>query len=185
MKARASIGTANRLGLEKGRNAVEPTTAYLLLERGCSGKCIFCLQGQGDASKVSRVEWPQYEHDEIGSLLNGSNFKRICIQTSIYPELEEDLAKLLKALPDNIKVSVSISPLANVDPFKLKQAGVERLGIPIDGATKEITTKAKGFSEEEWNRFFDYLFDAIDIFDTGKVATHVIVGLGESEKNME
>ena len=90
LRARASIGTANLLGLEKGKNAVEPTTAYLLLERGCSGKCIFCLQGKGENSKVSRVEWPQYEVDELGPLLQDSNFDRICIQTSIYPELEND-----------------------------------------------------------------------------------------------
>ena len=184
MKIRASIGTTNRLKLTKGKNEVDPTTAYLLLERGCSGKCIFCPQSSGERNKVSRVVWPEFELDDIVNSLIDSGFERICLQTAIYPKLEEDLAVVLKAIPDNIPVSISISPLSDIHPAKLKMAGVDRIGIPLDGATEEIAKVMKGYGEKEWEEFFDYLLEAIEIFGADRVTTHIIVGLGENDKDL-
>ena len=123
MNIRASIGTVNRLGLAKGRNDVEPTTAYLLLERGCSGKCVFCPQSAGVSDRVSRVIWPEFELDDIVKQMDGSGFERICLQAAIYPKLEDDLAIVLSKLSRDIPISVSISPLSKVEPFKLAEAG--------------------------------------------------------------
>ena len=184
MNIRASIGTANRLGLTNGKNNVEPTTAYLLLERGCAGKCVFCPQSFGDNEHVSRVVWLEYDLSDIVERLNDSEFEWICLQTAVYPKLEDDLAVVLSSISRDIPISVAVSPLSQIEPFKLAEAGVDRIGIPVDGATKSIVEWSKGYSSTEWEEFFDYLFTAIEVFGKEKVSTHIIVGLGETDKEL-
>jgi biotin synthase len=68
---------------------------------------------------------------------------------------------------------------------KLAEAGVERIGIPLDAATEEIFSKIKG--EEAggpyvWQRQLRVLEDAVKVFGRKMVSTHLIVGLGETEE---
>jgi biotin synthase len=70
---------------------------------------------------------------------------------------------------------------------KLAKAGVERIGIPIDAANEEIFDRIKGKQAKgpyAWNKQFEALDSAVQIFGKGNVSTHLIVGLGETEKDM-
>ena len=70
---------------------------------------------------------------------------------------------------------------------KLKKLGVERIGIPLDAATEQIFNKIKGKNvggPYSWKRTFELLTEAVKIFGKGKVSTHIIVGLGETEKDV-
>ena len=67
----------------------------------------------------------------------------------------------------------------------MKKAGVDRLGIALDAATEAIFVKVKGKDaggSYTWENQFSQLKDAIAVFGKGDVSTHVIVGLGETEK---
>jgi biotin synthase len=69
----------------------------------------------------------------------------------------------------------------------LAEAGVERIGIPIDAATEKLFDKVKGAEAGgpyKWKNQFKLLREAINIFGKGKVSTHLIVGLGETEEEM-
>jgi biotin synthase len=69
----------------------------------------------------------------------------------------------------------------------LSEAGAERIGIPLDAATKELFDKVKGFSAGGpycWEKQFKLLSEAVNVFGKGKVSTHLIVGLGETEREM-
>jgi biotin synthase len=69
----------------------------------------------------------------------------------------------------------------------LAKAGAERIGIPLDAATEEIFDKVKGLSAGgpyEMRRQLALLEEAVKVFGKGKVSTHLIVGLGETEKEM-
>jgi len=71
--------------------------------------------------------------------------------------------------------------------MSLAEAGAERIGIPLDAATKKIFDAVKGRNiggPYSWEKVFGLLTEAVDIFGKGRVSTHLIVGLGETEKEM-
>jgi len=70
---------------------------------------------------------------------------------------------------------------------QLAEVGVERIGIPLDVATEELFCKVKGRyvgGPYVWAEQFRLLSEAVQIFGKGEVSTHLIVGLGETEKEM-
>lgn len=197
-KIRVSLGSAMVLGLLKGKLDAMPTTAYLLTYRRgrCNANCGFCPQARGShgrADMLSRVSWPVFPTrdvlDGIASAVRGGQIRRVCLQALNYPEVFADLLAFVKATYSHVKVPVSIScqPLNRENMRQLAEVGAERIGIPLDAATEELFNKVKGRhvgGPYIWEEQFKLLSEAVEIFGKGKVSTHVIVGLGETEKEM-
>jgi biotin synthase len=142
---------------------------------------------------LSRVSWPVFSTE---SVINGieiavkeGELKRVCLQALNYPGVFKHLACLVNMIHKRIDVPISVScqPL-NIDNIRLlAEAGIERIGIPLDAATRRLFDKVKGSSAEGpyiWEEQFKILSDAVNIFGRGKVSTHLIVGLGETERDM-
>jgi len=197
-KIRVSLGSAIVLGLLRGKLDAIPTTAYLLTYRRgkCNANCGFCPQARGSRGRVdmlSRVSWPifptMYVLDGIERAVKDCQIRRVCLQALNYPEVFRHLLALVKAIYSRVKVSVSIScqPLNRENMRRLAEVGVERIGIPLDAATEELFNKVKGRhvgGPYIWEEQFELLSEAVEIFGKGKVSTHLIVGLGETEKEM-
>jgi biotin synthase-related radical SAM superfamily protein len=197
-KVRVSIGSAIVLGLINGRLNAKPTTAYLMTYRRgkCLANCGFCPQARKSRSRadmLSRVSWPAFSTKQV---LNGivetvkrGGIKRVCIQALNYPEVHAHLQALAKAVSKraDVPISVSCQPLNPENIRRLAKAGVERIGIPLDAATQEIFDKVKGASAGgpyNMEKQLALMKEAVKVFGKGKVSTHLIVGLGESEKEM-
>jgi biotin synthase-related radical SAM superfamily protein len=197
-KIRVSLGSAMVLGLLRGKLDAMPTTAYLLTYRRgkCNANCSFCPQARGShgrADMLSRVSWPvfptMYVLDGLESAVRDGQIRRVCLQALNYPEVFGHLLAFVKAIYLRVKVSVSIScqPLNRENMRRLAEAGVERIGIPLDAATEELFSKVKGRlvgGPYVWDEQFRLLSEAVQIFGNGEVSTHLIVGLGETEKEM-
>ena len=197
-KIRVSLGSAMVLGLLKGKLDAMPTTAYLLTYRRgkCNANCGFCPQARGShgrADMLSRVSWPVFQTmhmlDGIESAVNDGQIRRVCLQALNYPEVFADLLALVKAIHSRVEVSVSIScqPLNRENMRQLAEVGVERIGIPLDAATEELFNRVKGRhvgGPYVWQEQFKLLSEAVEIFGKGEVSTHLIVGLGETEREM-
>ncbi|MFW9923410.1 MAG: radical SAM protein [Candidatus Thorarchaeota archaeon] len=195
MNIRASIATAALLKLTTVKLLEEPTTAYLMLqtESHCLANCMFCPQAKESSSKLdklSRVLWPSYNSLDVikGFKENPSAFKRICIQTVRYQGSTKDLLSFLDELAE-VKISIPISvcsyPLSKQQFAQLKKLGVERIGISFDCATEEIFERVKGKSRGKnlsWLIMEKTLQKAVEIFGNTNVSTHLIVGLGETER---
>jgi biotin synthase-related radical SAM superfamily protein len=195
---RVSIGSAMVLGLLKGKLDAVPTTAYLMTFRKgkCIANCGFCPQAresQGRADMLSRVSWHVFPtesvFDGIEKTVREGRMKRVCLQALNYPEVFRHLASLVDAIHKKADVSISVScqPLNSDNIRFLAEAGVERIGIPLDAATEELFDKVKGSSAGgpySWERQFELLNEAVKIFGRGRVSTHLIVGLGETEREM-
>ena len=193
---RVSLGTAIILGLLEGKLDAEPTTAYFMTYR--SGKCIancgFCPQAKGSRSNtelLSRVSWPIFSTSKVLEALAESaiknKIKRVCIQALNYPDVFNHLEALVQEIKEQnaIPVSISCQPQTKTNIKRLAQAGVDRLGIALDAATESVFNRIKGKdtgSTYTWENQFLQLEEALEIFGKGKVSTHVIVGLGETEK---
>jgi biotin synthase-related radical SAM superfamily protein len=197
-KVRVSLGSAIVLGLLSGKLDAPPTTAYLMTYRRgkCLANCGFCPQArksQGRADMLSRVSWPTFPIkrvlDGIEENAKNSGIKRVCIQALNYPEVFAHLQALVKAVSRYAKVPISVScqPLNPENIRRLAEAGAERIGIPLDAATEKIFDRVKGVAAGgpyEMNKQLALLREAVEIFGRGKVTTHFIVGLGETEKEM-
>jgi len=69
----------------------------------------------------------------------------------------------------------------------MKEAGVERVGIAVDAATLELFEKYRGKGvrgPHKWDRYWKVLEDSVAVFGRGMVGVHLIVGLGETERQM-
>ncbi|MGB9676549.1 MAG: radical SAM protein [Candidatus Bathyarchaeales archaeon] len=197
-KIRVSLGSAIVLQLLNGKLDAAPTTAYLMTykEGKCNANCAFCPQARESSSRadmLSRVSWPTFPTEKvmkgISKAVASGTIRRVCIQALNYPEVFVDLTAIIKAIKQeaNVPTSVSCQPLSAKNVQLLAEAGAERIGIPLDAATKEIFDNVKGAAVKgpyNWERQWQILDEATKIFGKGMVSTHLIVGLGETEKEM-
>ena len=196
MKLRVSLGTAIVLGLEKARLDARPTTAYLMLyhEGRCLANCAFCPQARsarlGRADMLSRIVWPAYRLGDVLSALERARdrgLKRACVQALLYPRFARDLLSVVKALASScdLPISVSCQPLSKTVMVELVRAGAERLSVPVDAATPELFDAVKGRGVNgpyRWEAHMRALEKALGVFGPGFVGTHLIIGLGETER---
>jgi biotin synthase-related radical SAM superfamily protein len=197
-RIRVSLGSAVVLGLADAKLDAAPTTAYLMTYRRdkCTANCGFCPQARTSSARadmLSRVSWPVYQTLEvlegIVDPVTDGKIKRVCIQALNYAKAFSDLHALVKAVSRSVKVPISVScqPLNRQDLHRLASAGVERIGIPLDAATKEIFDRTKGAKiggPYSWKKQWQILAQANETLGKGRVSTHLIVGLGETEKEM-
>ncbi|MFW9802955.1 MAG: radical SAM protein [Candidatus Thorarchaeota archaeon] len=194
-KIRLSIGTAIQMGLEPGDLDECFSTAFLMTytDRRCSANCAFCPQARGSNSasdRLSRISWPVYTLDDIMERFSEDTpFKRVCIQVLNSPGITKDVKQIIIQLRDNIQIPISISihPLSKAEMMRLHAAGATSIGIALDACTEPLFTKIKGKergSAYRWQTHIEALSNALEVFGEGNVATHLIVGLGESEEEI-
>jgi len=193
---RVSTGTAIVLDLLSGKLDAQPTTAYLMTYREgkCTANCGFCPQASGSKSSaelLSRITWPKFPtRDAVKALSDGfkkGKIKRVCIQALNYPEVFVHLEALVKEIKKEaaVPVSVSCQPRSRANIELLKHAGVDRLGVPLDAATQPLFNVIKGKNSNgpyRWDIELLMLSEALAVFGRGKVSTHLIIGLGETER---
>jgi len=187
-RVRLSYGSAVELGLIKGVLRAKPTTAYLFLKDvRCRGRCRFCPQSSdmGDEEeRISRVDWPEFALDDVEKGVSSNRkFQRVCIQCSDEHSVKEGVLGLVRELKggSDLPISVSTSPISLEQMKRIREAGAEILTIPLDCAGEALFPLIKGRS---WDDHWRALRDALGVFGTGKVGTHIIVGLGETEKEV-
>ena len=195
---RVSIGSAIKLELTKGALDAEPTTAYLLsyVEGKCSSNCAFCSQARESSSRadmLSRVTWPIFNTERVVQAIRSSwkkdQLHRVCLQTVNHNKSFEETIATVVAIRNaaSIPISVSCMPFNKSEMKQLKKAGVDRIGIPLDASTKELFDRLKGSSAGglyQWESHIDALQSAVKIFGKGEVSTHLIVGLGETDREL-
>lgn len=189
MKIRCSLGTAKVLGLKRLKVDALPTTAYLMVGERCRFDCAFCAQARNSSARsdlLSRVSWPKFVGSEV---LEGFTFpeaqtvlQRICFQVVQDKVALEETKQWVKMLKNNspLPICVSAGPRTLEEVQELLDLGVDHISIALDAATPEIYAQNKDGS---WAQRFTLLREAAEKFP-GHMATHLIVGLGESEEEM-
>jgi biotin synthase len=127
----------------------------------------------------------------MNSFRNGGKdrFRRVCIQCLNDPimlsKLELVVSKLKEAA--DLPVSVSVGPMGKKKLRSLKENGVERVGIAIDGGSESVFAEVKGSGvgnpytyESTWRA----LDAALGICGKGSVSTNLIIGLGETDRDV-
>jgi len=190
---RVSLGSAIALGLEYGPDLSHFTTLFVMThsETGCTANCAFCPQAidsNAQPGMLSRIGWPKLDSNTFKDAANSNleKFQRICIQCLNYPQVVDDCLEILDMLKyPQVPVSVCIHPLSKQDMVRLHDAGVERIGIAVDACTRELFESIKGKQRTpkySWEGHLRALSNAKRIWDSKNVTTHLIIGLGETEK---
>lgn len=184
-----SAGTASVLGKKTMKSHVLPTTAYIMLGENCRNHCQFCSQSHESIAKknyLSRITWPSFHTDEVTENLSVAyakgDIKRVCLQVVNDKANWENTMHSLKELGKRQIKAVCVSNYFKyVEQAKeLIEAGAEKVCIALDGATPIIYEQAKkGDWQERWN-----LLTKCAAVLPGKITTHLIVGLGETEEEM-
>ncbi len=186
------------MGLVRIKMDAEPTTAYLMTYREgkCDANCSFCPQARGSRSRadlLSRVTWPTFPLRSVvfgieRGFLRGS-IRRACVEALNYPGVLQDVIAIVEAIRSRVKVPISIScqPLDRKGLEELVKVGVDRVSIPLDAVTKDLFEKVKGSlagGPYSWEAHLFALREAVKAFGRGRVTTHLIVGLGETERDV-
>lgn len=204
-----STAAAITLGLVPGRlyrcNCTRCLNLLLTYPEGCRANCAYCgLARHREARRdyadrnFIRVDWPSLRvADLIARVIEAGDatpFHRMCISMITHPRSEEDTFSILKSWTDRIPQSqVPVSILSNpttmtrADVARLDQLGAEIFTVALDAATPEIfeRTRGKGVaSPHSWAKYWEILEAAADIFGPGRFGAHIIVGMGETEKEV-
>ncbi|NLD44068.1 MAG: radical SAM protein [Chloroflexi bacterium] len=186
---RASSGTAAVLGLRTLAMDAAPTTAYLMLGSRCLRNCAFCAQARessADASALSRVLWPAFPREDVAAAVaaahRAGDIRRACFQVTVGRDSVAAAAHAARLLAgvSPVPICVSVSPRDLADVAGLLNAGAQRVTIALDAATEPIHRRAKSGS---WAGSLALLEQAVDAFP-GRIGTHLIAGLGETERDL-
>ena len=194
---RVSLASAIILGLTAGVMDAKPTTIYLMTYRTgkCVANCSFCSQARSSTSRanmLSRVIWPTFPSRKVIDQMKNAkmdDIQRVCIQAMNYPDVFGEILGLIRKIhtETNLPISISCQPLTSEQMRKLKDAGIDRVGIPLDVPTKRLFEEVKGIvvgGPYIWERSIDALRTAVQVLGRGRVSTHFIVGLGESDEEL-
>ncbi|MHB1296674.1 MAG: radical SAM protein [Anaerolineae bacterium] len=186
---RVSSGSAAVLGLQSLRMDVAPTTAYLMLGQRCSRNCAFCTQARAShahADALSRVMWPEFEAPRVAAALAAAfregRIARACFQVTVSPGYLEDARRAVTELArvSPLPTCVSVAPRSIEDVRVLLEAGADKVTIALDAACERVYRSAKNGSWQTASA----LLEACAAAFPGRMATHLIVGIGETEREM-
>lgn len=184
-----SIGTAAVLGLANVPMAAAPTTAYLMLGGRCLMNCAYCAQAresQSSALNLSRVTWPEYELEAVmGRLAQAAiegTIRRACLQVTVTADAFQRSLAILRTVRSvtELPFDVAILPHDLDQVRQLLEAGADHIGFGLDAACERVFRQVKG---GDWARSLALLEETARRFP-GRAAVHLIVGLGETEREL-
>ncbi len=170
----------------------------LTYEDGCKAKCSYCglsktREIEEEDRTFIRVDWPSYSIDEIidRTKKHGGHLQRVCVSMITHPKALDDMCTVMRKFKDETELLISglISPtmIKNKEIIQdIKDAGSDMIGVAIDCVTPDIfeENRGKGVSgPHKWEHYWDVVKWSCDVFGAGNVGVHLIVGLGETEKD--
>ena len=116
----------------------------------------------------------------IARAAEAGHIRRACFQVTVGQDhvARTEEAVLRLAAATSVPICASVAPRDLADVARLLDAGSERVTISLDAATEAVFRRTKG---GRWARGCALLDEAAAAFP-GRIGTHLIVGLGETER---
>ncbi|AOV16362.1 radical SAM protein [Acidihalobacter aeolianus] len=202
-----STAAAITLGLVPGSMHRTSCTHCLNLlvtyPEGCRANCSYCgLARHREESRdyadrnFIRVDWPTVSYDDVIQRVLGNadkgQFERMCISMITHPNSDYDtlvlLRKWMQAVP-HIPVSILSNPttMKYEDLVTLRDEGADIFTVALDAVTPEIFERTRGKSVDSphrWDKYWQAIEWAAEIFGPEKFGAHLIAGMGETEQEM-
>lgn len=183
---KVSSGTLSVLGLVDSHIDAPPTTAYLMVGGRCRRDCAFCAQARSSKASglaLSRVNWPSWDEDQVLAAVKqayeAKKIRRCCLQVTVSPGYLERVKDIAARLAQQVPLGASV--VASPDQAsQLLEAGLDRVGLALDGTSEGVYEKVKG---GRLDQAVSVIEEAARRFP-GRIVSHLIVGLGETEEDM-
>lgn len=201
---RISMAAAIQLGLKPGQIYRADCSCINLLQNypeGCYANCSYCglareRPGLPEDNTFIRVAWPVYSTDliaeRIAALESKKEVGRVCVSQVQDQRANHDLLDIVRQVHDRapqvpIAALVSATLLDEQKLLEIRDAGVDIIGIGLDGATEEIFDAVRGKKTRgphRWDGHWQIIRLARKLFGPLNVNCHVIVGLGETDRDL-
>jgi biotin synthase-related radical SAM superfamily protein len=199
---RISMASAIALRMRSGRFSRDfdfgGINLLLNYDEGCLSDCGYCglarTRPGGYASKsFIRVDWPLVTTDDLVARMARfeSTLTRLCISMVTHGHAYRDTCEITQRITRRVRTPLSIlvaPPTLNRDRLEtFKALGVDMIGIGLDAVTEDLfrairtDVPAGGL---RWDKYWEVINDAREIFGPWKVNVHTLVGLGEADEDL-
>ncbi|WCE93308.1 radical SAM protein [Acidithiobacillus ferriphilus] len=170
---------------------------------GCRANCTYCgLARHREESRdyadrnFIRVDWPTVRVDEmlerIAKNSDKGQFQRMCISMITHPDSDHDTQVMLKRwmeVAPHIPASILSNPttMDKQDLIDLKAMGADIFTVALDAVTPEIFERTRGKtvqSPHSWDKYWQTIEWAAEIYGPEKFGAHLICGMGETEQEI-
>jgi biotin synthase-related radical SAM superfamily protein len=164
-----------------------PNQAFVNLHDGCIYSCEFC------AVPILQDEYRKKRNPEqavkmILEAAQGDDFKSVAITSGVVDSPEETVNEIIEVvekvrenLPE-VEIGVESYVLEPEDIDRLHKAGATEIKINIESFDRGIFEKI--CPDLNYEHILGMLEHAVDVFGRGKVATNILIGLGESDEKV-
>lgn len=202
-----STAAAITLGLVPGRMHRTSCTNCLNLlvtyPEGCRANCAYCglarhreeARDYADRNFI-RVDWPTARYDEVIARVKAGGdkgqFQRMCISMITHPRSNDDtfvlLERWVQEVPD-VPVSILSNPttLEREDLVRMRDLGAEIFTVALDAVTPGIFDRTRGRgvdSPHKYEKYWQAIEWAAEVFGPERFGAHLICGMGESEREI-
>ena len=169
-------------------------------EDGCRSDCSYCglartRPGAYEDKSFIRVEWPLVATDALVERMvrHEEILTRLCISMVTHPFAFRDTLDISRRVTSAVRAPLSVlvaPPTLNRSRLEeLHQARVDMIGIGLDAATEDLFRSHRsdvpaGGAGLSWEKYWSVVRDAREIFGPWKVNCHVLVGLGETDRDL-
>lgn len=157
-----------------------PRQAYITVSGSCIFHCRYCLVPElpGRRKEVAEIV------EMVGSVAD--RIDAVAITSGVASSIEEEEAYVLDVvaalLPLGLPIGVSIYPGPET-PARLHALGVVEVKFNIEAATEALFLQiCPGLS---WGAVWEALQSSVALFGRDRVYSNVIVGLGETDEDLE
>ncbi len=199
---RVSLAAAMTLGLRPGAFYRDATCGCvnLLLNypEGCFANCAYCglareRPGLAQDNTFIRVGWPVFASDLVAEAIAAreSRVGRVCIaqvqDKRAYPDLLDISRRIRQRSEVPISALVSATLLDEDKLLSIRDAGADIIGVGLDAASQRVFDATRGRNARgphSWSQHWEIIRLARRHFGPMRVNCHVIVGLGETDREL-
>lgn len=157
-----------------------PGQAFITVTGSCIFSCKYC--------SVPRIGGKQKTIEEIVGMVESvrDRIHAISITSGVLTSIEEEEAYVLDVVKSlsayNLPIGVSIYP-TSMTPDRLKELGVAEVKFNLEAATPELFSQmCPGL---DYGMLWEVLDRSVQLFGKNHVFSNIIIGLGETDDEME
>lgn len=157
-----------------------PDQAFITVTGSCIFTCHYCT--------VPSIGGRRKSIEEIVGMVESvrNRIHAISITSGVLTTIEEEETYVLEVIKHltafDLPMGVSIYPAENT-PDRLRELGVIEVKFNVEAATPELF--ARVCPGLDYDRIWKALDRSVDLFGKGRVFSNVIIGLGESDEELE
>src|SRR3972149_1990140 len=165
---------------------------------GCYANCTYCglareRPGLAQDNTFIRVGWPVYATDLVAETVKSHEERvgRVCVamvqDKRAYPDLLDITRRIRRRSDVPISALVTATLLDAEKLGRIRHAGADIVGIGLDAASEEVFFRTRGRGARgphSWTQHWEIARAARRIFGPMKVNCHVMVGLGETDRDL-